>query len=246
MKAIVAVINEAIREADAECLPCDRVNLDYDRHREYLDSDEHRAEELFENPPPRASAVPTTHIGPNVPSILCYFLDGSRRTYKIADLLFRGRYLPLIAGRVGVAVVCRNTKLNRLTPMRDFCACRCVLAFPDLIAQQDLDTLSQCIEQETGATFKLLRYTVKADRDPVDLGIARIMSHMADLELDAMHQLSDRRLLTNSSLLVKDGPLRYKNIKGRGFDITQFRNNDQQVQAERGRHCTAQEIPETA
>jgi hypothetical protein len=24
--------------------------------------------------------------------------------------------------------------------------------------------------------------------------------------------------------LVKDGPLRYKNIKGRGFDITQFRN----------------------
>jgi len=50
------------------------------------------------------------------------------------------------------------------------------------------------------------------------------MSYMADLELDAMHQLSDRTLLATSSILVKDGPLRYKNIKGRGFDITQFRN----------------------
>ncbi len=108
--------------------------------------------------------------------------------------------------------------------MREFCAFECVLAFPNLIAQEDLDVLSQRIEQETERSFKLLRYTVKADRDPVDLGIAKIMSHMAHLELDAMHKLSDRRLLTTSSLLVKDGPLRYKNIKGRGFDITQFRN----------------------
>jgi hypothetical protein len=73
------------------------VSLDYDRHREYLDSDEHRAEDLFENPPPSATAIPTTPINPSVPSILRYFLDGSRRTYKMADLLFRGRYLPLIA-----------------------------------------------------------------------------------------------------------------------------------------------------
>lgn len=50
------------------------------------------------------------------------------------------------------------------------------------------------------------------------------MSYMAYLELLAVHQLSERSLLQSNSLLVKDGPLRYKNIKGRGFDITQFRN----------------------
>ena len=37
MKSIVRVINETIKSADAECRPCDRVNLDYDRHREYLE-----------------------------------------------------------------------------------------------------------------------------------------------------------------------------------------------------------------
>ncbi len=91
MKTIVRVINEAIRHADAECLPCDRVNLDYDRHAEYLDSDEHRAEDLFENPRPSTSAaIRTARIDQTVRSILQYFLDGSRRTYKIADLRFRG------------------------------------------------------------------------------------------------------------------------------------------------------------
>ena len=84
--------------------------------------------------------------------------------------------------------------------------------------------LSDKIELETRHSFNLLRYRVKEGHDPVDLGIAKIMSRMADLELQAVHDLSERHLLQSNSLLVKDGPLRYKNIRGRGFDVTQFRN----------------------
>jgi hypothetical protein len=225
MKSIVQVINETIRPAGAECLPCDRVNLDYERYAEYRDSDEHRASEVFENPSPNSRTIRIADIGDGIPSILCYFLDGSRRTYKMADLLVRGRYLPLIAGQVGVAVVFRDTGADQVKPVRDFCSFRNVLAFPDQVtAPEDLDPLSRRIRTESRCAFELLRYTVKEDRDPVDLGIAKIMSFMANLELDAVHRLSDMRLLQNSSLLVKDGPLRYKNIKGRGFDVTQFRN----------------------
>jgi hypothetical protein len=88
----------------------------------------------------------------------------------------------------------------------------------------ELELLTQQIAEQTGHRLKLLRYVVKTDRDPIDLGIARIMSYMADLELDAVHTLSERHLLQSDAILVKDGPLRYKNIKGRGFEITQFRN----------------------
>ncbi len=225
MKGIVRVIDEAIRSAGAECLPCDRVNLDYDRHREYLESQEHRAEALFENPVPRASYIPTTTIDPSVPSILRYFLDGSRRTYKLADLIVRGRYLPLVAGQVGVAVVSRDPQRNRLTPMRDFCFFESVLAFPDQLApKEDLRALAGRIREETEQSFVLIHYAVKADRDPVDLGIASIMSHMAELELRAVQMLVEKRMLHNRSLLVKDGPLQYKNVRRRGFDVTQFRN----------------------
>lgn len=225
VKSIVQVINETIRQGDVECLPCDRVNLDYDRGRDYLDSEEHRANDLFEDPLPtngRTLLIPD--IGADIPSILRYFLDGSRRTYKMADILVRGRYLPLVAGQVGVAVVARESGETRVKPVRDLCSFKNVLAFPDKFDTDDLKVLSEQIRRETRCEFELLRYTVKEDRDPVDLGIAKIMSYMADLELTAVHALSDMRLLHSGSILVKDGPLRYKNIKGRGFDVTQFRS----------------------
>jgi hypothetical protein len=225
MRPIVEVINEVIRPGGAECLPCDRVNLDYARHGEYLDSEEHRATELFEHPPPDSQSIPIKEVGSSIPSILCFFLDGSRRTYKIADLLIRGRYLPLIAGQVGVAVVLRDLGENQVKPVRELCSFRNVLAFPKQVTtQEDLQLLSERISEETARAFDLIHYEVKEDRDPVDLGIAAIMSHMASLELTAMQRMSELHLLHSSSLLVKDGPLRYKYLKGRGFDVTQFRN----------------------
>jgi len=222
MRRIVTVIDDAIRSKKVACLPCERVNLDYERFSEYRDSDEHKASGVFENPRPTGSRVTTDQLPPDVPSILRFFLDGSRRTYKVADLLVNGRYLPLIAGQVGVAVIRRNGR--RLEPLREIGCWENVVAFPDEVTSPaDLKALSERIRKETGFDFTLVRYTVK-DRDPVDLGVAKIMSHMAGRELTAVHQLSEGHCLQSNSLLVKDGPLRYKNIKGRGFDVTQFRN----------------------
>jgi hypothetical protein len=225
MKPIVSVINEAIRAADAECLPCDRVNLDYHRHSEYVESHEHRAQDVFENPPPRGATIPTFLVGASIPSIFRFFLDGSRRTYKMADLIVRGRYLPLVAGQVGVAVLSRDAGGRRLTPLRQFCFFHSVLAFPhQLSTKDDLARLASRIKEQTGVSFELIHYEVKEERDPVDLGIASIMSFMAELELRAVQMLVNQQMLHSNSLLVKDGPLQYKYMKRRGFDVTQFRN----------------------
>lgn len=225
MQRIITAINDAIKGTGASCLPCDRVNLDYDRNREYADSEEHKATDQFEYPNPKHSAIDVRDLDISIPSIFRYFLDGSRRTYKVADLLVNGRYLPLIAGQIGVAVVERRQNPTSYVPLHDFCYFHNAIAFPDKIVEKDdISFLQEHIQNSTGKKFVLFQYNVKADRDPVELGIAKIMSYMADLELKAVQEMTKQQLLQTDAMLIKDGPLRYRNIRNRGFDVVQFRN----------------------
>jgi len=226
MKKIIDIINDEIRDTQKgiECLPCERVNLDHERYSEYKDADEHKATDIFEYPNPGKDTLQTAFIPHDIPSILKYFLDGSRKTYKIADLKVKGRYLPLVAGQVAVGVMVRDDN-NSINPNRRFCHYENVIAFPDEISNDDdRKHLVNSISSKSSTPFQVIIYSVKEDRDPIDLGVAKIMAHMAGMELNAVHELSNNSLLQSNSLLVKDGPLRYKNLKGHNFDITQFRN----------------------
>lgn len=217
-KGILSIIKDEAK--GFLCLPCERLNLDADRFSEYRDSDDHPAEALFENPPLGAAQRPVPEVPPSVPSILRYFLDGSRRTYKVADLILGGRYLPLIAGQVAVAVLERGVDGRHVRPMREFCRFESVMAFPDMVAADDLSYLQECISRQGGRRFRLLTYSVKEGRDFVDLGIAKIMSEMHDLEISAVLHMADRCLLSTERMLVIDGPLRFK----KRFDMVQFHN----------------------
>lgn len=208
-----------------KCLPCDRVNLDYGHFGEYQDADEHPAQEPFERPPLSANRKRIPEMPTSVPSILRFFLDGSRRTYKIADVIIDGRrYLPIIAGQVGVALLERTEDEPNYRPVREFCQFRNVLAFPDSISQDELKELEGVVNQQSPIQLHLLRYRDRPDdptRDPVDLGVARIMSDMHDIEVEAVRQMEARNFLSdNYAMLVIDGPLRFK----KKFDLVQFRN----------------------
>lgn len=217
-KRVLSIIKQEAK--GFECLPCERINLDIERFSEYRDSYEHPAETSFESPALKAGTKRVIEARPEIPSILRYFLDGSRRTYKVADLILNGRYLPLIAGQIGVAVVERVGNGQGVKPLRSFCRFKNVLAFPDLVGTGDLTYLQEQINRLGKLKFELLSYAVKKDRELVDLGIAKIMSKMHDMEISAVQEMAECRLLTNDSLLVIDGPLRFK----KKFDITQFRN----------------------
>ncbi|HHV61427.1 MAG TPA: hypothetical protein GXX51_02140 [Firmicutes bacterium] len=207
------------------CVQYEPLSLDINPFVEYQDSDEHPAEMLFERPAIQAGKKRVNEIDESIPTILHYFLDGSRRTYKVADLMMNGRYLPLIAGQIGVAVMKRREDGRSTEPMRKFCRLENVLALPDeMINKDDLPGLADKINKDTKVRLTLVRYEVKKDRDPVDLGVARIMRHMQDLEVEVVAALSESNYLQNDSMLVVDGPLRFKEMKGRPFDIVQFRN----------------------
>lgn len=209
-----------IKKEGLQCLPCERINLDFERFYEYRESDEHPAEALFERPIPSSLKHKVNEV--RTSSILHYFLDGSRRTYKIADIIIEGRYLPLIAGQVGVALVQRNDD-GRIEPLKEFCHFENVIVFPEMI-KCDLPYLEEQINKKSKYQFSLIQYTLKSDRDPVDLGVAQIMKRMQDLEVKVVAELSKKNYLQNDSILVIDGPLRFKEMTGRKLDIVQFRN----------------------
>lgn len=217
-------ILDIVKHAGIDCLACDRVNLDIARFAEYRDSDEHPAEALFERPPLPGNRKRVVGANASGPTILRYFLDGSRRTYKVADVILDGHYLPLVAGQVGVAVMLRHDDGRRVEPVRKYCQFRNVLAFPDRTNADDLAHIQDRVNEHSSIPFEFIKYDVKPERDPVDLGVARVMKCMQDLEVDAVAALSGDGQLHNDSMLVVDGPLRFKEMRSRAFNILQFRN----------------------
>ena len=211
---------QVLKESGLDCLSCEAFNLDYDRFQHYRDRDEHPAEKPFEDPLLEQGRRRLDETPPDVPTILRYFLDGSRRTYHVGDVIVgRRKYYPLVGGQVGVAVVERLAD-GHVTPLREFCEIRSVLAIPDQIPDADRGLFEERVNSRCRGTFRLLNYTVDPAKDAVDLAVARIMSEMHDAEIRVVKQMAAGNLLSGSQMLVIDGPLRFR----KRFDIVQFRN----------------------
>jgi hypothetical protein len=201
-------------------LPCERVNLDHLHTIDYKDDDEHPVETPFEDPPLVARKKRVEETEQSIPTILKFFLDGSRRTYKVADIIFKGKYLPLVAGQIGVGVIERKDDYSTLAPLRKYCTFKNVLAFPDVISTDDLKELEKRINEKSRVKLELIKYTLKEGKEPVDLGVAKINIRMQDEEIKTVLRMSNDHLLSSERLLIIDGPLRFK----KDFDIVQFRN----------------------
>ncbi|MDR3299564.1 MAG: hypothetical protein LBU43_06075 [Candidatus Accumulibacter sp.] len=115
------------------------------------------------------------------------FLDGSRRTYKIADIPIGMQVFPIIAGQVGVGVCKREN--------RRFSACdlflHTVLAFPDKLdtegknAKQHRAFLADLTAKLNAAQNRvhldaLLLYPTQANKNFEDKGIARVQEYMVE------------------------------------------------------------------
>ena len=216
----MAGILSIIKGMKFECLSSEAFNLDYERFAEYRDAEEHPAQEPFETSALGDGRKRLTPVPADVPPILTYFLDGSRRTYKVADIIIDGRYFyPLVAGQIGVAVVSRDSN-GHIKPVRVFGRIRNVLAFPDRISPGDLNDIGNAIQERSRVPVDVLRYEIKEDRDFTDLAVAKIMSEMHAEEVRVVQRMVAENMLWNESMLVVDGPLRFK----KHFEVTQFRN----------------------
>jgi len=167
-----------------------------------------------------------------------FFLDGSRRTYKIADIPIGTQVFPIIAGQVGVGVCVRdNCQIN---------ACditlHAVLTFPDKLdadgkndKQHRAFLANMATKMNAGQNKvhidQLLLYPTRANENFEDKGVARIQEYMIALEKEAVQKLVHKNLLNARSWLIKDGSLEYNRItdKDDRFTFNRIRSNYKRV-----------------
>lgn len=173
--------------------------------------------------------------------ILSYFLDGSRRVFKVDDIAFdkpggRSVVYPVIAGQIGVGCCRRIDKRVRQEKfVREF-----VLSMPD-IADADgkpgfwpatAKKLSECEElQRLGIEFStILPYKTSKgdDRKFEDRATACVQDRMMECEKALVAELVREGKLNQDNYLVKDGSLEYRPTKEDRADRRKyqtFKNN---------------------
>lgn len=181
------------------------------------------------------------------PPLFNYFLDGSRRTYKIDDIEINRRIFPIMAGQIGVACCERKSSSNFKSNEVDRSM---VISLPSEANQEvknsDLffNNLTGKINnidriKNTGVHFsKLLPYSSKKIElfDDIEskhyehLGIAMIQDEMIDCEKKIVAKLVSKNALNENSYLLKDGSLQYKPMKtGEYKELTKIKNNYRSV-----------------
>ncbi|MFN0215117.1 MAG: hypothetical protein ACKVT2_12750 [Saprospiraceae bacterium] len=166
-----------------------------------------------------------------------YFLDGSRRVYKIDDVQYGRRLFPVVAGQIGVACCERVSKSEFRNAIieRPF-----VLALPGSEANpegKNTDLFLNKLKDQVNDLERLKRFgvqiskilsysSIKGDDDFTDRGIAMIQDEMIEREKKIVAELATRNLLGPERYLMKDGSLEYKEMqKGDYRQLSKIKNN---------------------
>ena len=172
------------------------------------------------------------------PPLFKYFLDGTRRTYKIDDIGYNRRIYPIMAGQIGVGCCYRRSPDS-------FEVCKfihkAILSIPD-IADKDnkgkifFTKLCQKVNEESDFSKSgiilsaIVKYKAEIDADLGNLAIAKIQDEMIDVEKKFVVELAKDNCLNQDSYLVKDGSIEYQKMKSGDFkDLSIFKNSYRRV-----------------
>jgi len=158
--------------------------------------------------------------------ILSYFLDGSRRVFKVDDIAYshsgeRSVIYPVIAGQIGVGCCRRMNK--KMIP--DKFRREIVLSLPDIANADSLPgffpatakKLNECEElKRLGIEFStILPYKTAKDQEKKfeDRATACVQDRMIEREKELVAELVREGKLNQDNYLLKDGSLEYRPSK---------------------------------
>ncbi len=167
-----------------------------------------------------------------------YFLDGSRRTYKVDDIAYDKKLYPIIAGQIGVGICYRENKnsFNAFSLRNPL-----VISLPgnansehsndDLFFNNLIVKLNkQGILTKQKLEFnKILPYShsaLKNNDKYEDRGVAKIQDEMIELEKKVVLELVKKKKLNKKTYLIKDGSLEYDGLgKGDLKNLSSIKTN---------------------
>ena len=210
-----------------------------DGEKGYINLKEYAEDE--HNPKPRDMRTRAS-ICMQGPPLFKYFLDGSRRVYKIDEIQYDKKVFPKVSGQISVACCCRE--MNDDNTFRGFSHVEeetyPVLCLPVTANEEGIDhdvffrnlrdklnALPQLLNAGVNIE-KVLYYKTKLEGKETleNKGIARIQDEMVDCEKRIVASLMSRKLLTQDSYLIKDGSIQYKPMKTGDYkELAHIRNN---------------------
>lgn len=208
-----------------QIIPCKPISLDTDWNMEVQGSNERGITQVFEDNdnikanPKNPIQLDLSKLSSFQNTSFRYFLDGSRKTYRLADVNFEGNYYPLVGGQICVSVIERLDD-GSYKPCRDYCCRKKLLVFPHTTDIHDVKVWQKSLSDEN-VSFTVLRCTKPVGdqrQDIVDSAISKIHSEMHQLEIDAVSNMTRDNKLSQFKKLVVDGPLEFT----KGLDKFQF------------------------
>ena len=178
----------------------------------------------------------------NEKPIFSYFLDGSRRIYKVDDIEYQKRIFPIVGGQIGVACCERKAPDSFGKAIMEK---HLVLSMPSaadlgMHQEQFLGRLTQQLNnseklQRLGVQLStILKYEAKkADKDKeeyMNLGTATIQDKMIECEKKVVDELVKKNLLNEDCYLIKDGSLQYPVSSKSDFrELAKYKSNYRRV-----------------
>lgn len=214
-----------------------------DQEKEYINLKDY-AEDVH-NPQPRDMRS-RAEILRQGPPLFKYFLDGSRRVYKVDDIQYGKKVFPIVSGQISVACCARE-----MNDDNTYCSFRHVMeqSYPVLCLpvsansegidnsvffrnlRDKINELPQ-LKAANISIEKVLYYLTKIEGNETleNKGIARIQDEMIDCEKRIVAYLMGKRLLNQDNYLIKDGSIQYKPMKTGDFkELSRIRNNYRHV-----------------
>jgi hypothetical protein len=170
-------------------------------------------------------------------SLFKYFLDGSRRTYKVDDIAFNNKIYPVIAGQIGVGVCFRENKDSFKGVQLHNPLAICLPSVLNSGGKNDELFFNQLLEkinnlrvlQKQQLKFnKILAYRynpTKEDDKYEDRETAKIHEEMTKLEKLTVKELVRQKKLNQNTFLIKDGSLEYEWDKTDIKNISSIKSN---------------------
>ena len=206
---------------------------------DYDDNGEITWERFGETAPPNGSLnmkVYADRIAKEKPCF-SYFLDGSRRTFKVDDIAYNNQVFPVVAGQVGIGCC---TRLNKEMKPFDF-EKRLVITLPKVANQEDwrkkemfFSNLKKKVNMNSRLKSNELEFTdilsYKCNKEEGEKlenkGIAVIQDLMISCEVNMVSKLVSNGRINYENYLLKDGSLEYKvdNLKN-DREIRKFKSN---------------------
>lgn len=180
------------------------------------------------------------------PSKFKFFLDGSRKVYKLDDIQYDKKVFPIIGGQISVACCGRESdEIGRFLDFKKVVETSySVLCLPVKANGEGIDhnvffrNLTDKIKENATLNAdkihleKVLYYQTKLEGKETleNKGIARIQDEMIDCEKRIVAELMSRHLLTQDSYLIKDGSIQYKPMKTGDYkELARIRSNYRHV-----------------